>query len=1557
MQRELTVKDCNMAGSSDLTVVAPIIEGFVPALDAVTYKTRVKRVLRTLHSGRKTAHEFDLARMMSDAVERVGRIHSVRITIIEPQNVVLLAVTFDGAWESYVRVIWQKVARLLDLIFCNTEKYVNGWEGSFDEWGAWLRMRRVETSFLYATPGLTVGDVDYLRMQERLQRHRAGAELEANRITVPAAEEIAWQWSVDATHPSHLGLGQALDTTLEAQPAVFRQGLRSLAGLYRLADVYPPGLHDGDVLRHAAIELLPDFVRLLGSAFYDSVRDRVHRRFGEALDWLSTPESPPASRLPPALPDAPALPPLEELQGGVVNGYPSGTQGALLLVAFKSPAALAALLQSWSPTSAQEQASLKPGALVINIALSLEALRLAGLNDDQVAALPAEFAQGMERRAGVLGDLRANHPRRWRLPVRNWQLGINAPDVGEDAAVERVAMSAVHAVLQVRLVDEAKPLSQVDARRRIHVALQGLVQKHADIEPLSLQWMERLVGDDPTTTVEHFGFLDGRSQPKLVKAEGGRFFRNQVHLGEVLIGHPNAADPAPKPVDGALLQELLHNGSFLVIRKLRQDLAQLETVLAKGAADTGLDRDRLLGKMMGRWPEGHAQAGKPLVPLPTGAIDDNDFLYRSDPGGRQCPVHAHIRRANPREVVPLALQSQMASGARPPRLVRRGMSYGPKHDRNQANPALLANSLQQERGLVFMAYNASIGEQFEVVQRWLAGGNSTGGFSGQTDPFLGLPEPGLVRHYRFEDELGAATVRLALDGDTDMLAEPQPLVRLEWGGYFLAPSLPALKRLGDLAAAAALAGAPRYGWSAARGEGWIAKLRGLEQTQGAIAAREGWKSLLEDPGAAVELWTADIWAAVRANHGGLLRTPYGVLVGSRELVEQLLFNASANLTSTEYLPRMRRSFGEIYLGLDDGPRYAAESPVCNAAIMARDLAATRARAKRVVDDWIQTQVNETRHYAQSDEALRRLGGAAPRAQVHWELMIEIRELVDELLAVFCEEWFGLDDKTKDLQRSGQRWTWQGGDPPCYPGHFMAPSRYIFQAQPGPRVKEVGAEHGQAMLAAMQRFLAAKGYNLPLAPVSHAVLTQGPGVADRALAARSIIGALMGMVPTVDANLRRVCNLWLNEGTLWLLRAQQGALAEAQLDAAFVRAMLSRAAPDTLWRTVNKAHVIGADPRHQVAVVPGDTVVAGLNSATQQNLEQGVADVSPAFGGKRPVAPHPVHACPGYGPAMAMMLGFVEALVRSSLPLRAGPGPLTLMLDGREPFVEPLGSKALPEARVITAPLRASALRQWKPAAPLPAAALRKPLAAFGDSWLNWLPIYPELIGALPAVGYEVVLLESDNGRTLADMAAIVPQFASLLADDTVQKPDFKALLVGGGGNDIVQPLANPGASWLFKMLVPNAPTAAKALKKDVVTDFIDRVLFGHYQAILRELRAATAVPILVHGYDYPVPDGRDAKIFGVGPGPWLKPVFDARGLGDLAINREVMRVLIKRLNDMVTRVVKGFPNVHQVKFTGKLATQPPANWATMWDNELHPKKVGYDRLAAVLAAQLKGLGI
>ena len=174
MRRDLTIKSGNLAGTSDFRVVAPIKKGLIPSLDTMTYKTRVKLVLRGLHAGRAGGFEYELAHILSDAVERVGVIHSVGIAVLEPEDKVLLTATFDGAWESYVRVIWQKVSRLLDLVFCNTEDYVLGYENSYEQWGKWLKRSQSEAYFLYATPDLTVDDTRYLRMQERVYRREAG---------------------------------------------------------------------------------------------------------------------------------------------------------------------------------------------------------------------------------------------------------------------------------------------------------------------------------------------------------------------------------------------------------------------------------------------------------------------------------------------------------------------------------------------------------------------------------------------------------------------------------------------------------------------------------------------------------------------------------------------------------------------------------------------------------------------------------------------------------------------------------------------------------------------------------------------------------------------------------------------------------------------------------------------------------------------------------------------------------------------------------------------------------------------------------------------------------------------------------------------------------------------------------------------------------------------------------------------------------------------------------------------------------------------------------------
>jgi Dyp-type peroxidase family len=1567
MRRDLTIKSGNLAGTSDFRVLAPIKKGLVPALDTMTYKTRVKRVLRGLHAGRAGGFEYELARIMSDAVERVGVIHSVGIAVLEPEDKVLLTATFDGAWESYVRVIWQKVSRLLDLVFCNTEDYVLGYENSYEEWGAWLKRSQSEAYFLYATPDLTVDDTRYLRMQDRTYRREAvdAADSRVTRIRIPSAEDIARQSifgkSGDAigTDPTNAGFGEPLKRQYAGRPP-FRQGVKSLVGLYQLADVFPPGTKDGEVLHRAARELLPEFLDMAGDGVYLTGITRALKRFPEPMLWLmQNPYAEPEVRR--GLPlEPPAEPPLKDagnVQGGILSAYPDVHHGCLLLLNFKGPAALATFLSAMPFRSEADE--LQPGQIATNISFTVEGLRVAGLSESEVNKLPDEFVQGMERRAGLLGDLRINHPHRWRLPALNWHLGVDAPDIAEDDPAPRIDLSAVHAIIQIRRRGPHEHAAE--SKAHLMAEMKRLVASDPGVTPLSLQWMKRQrnsAGD----VEEHFGFIDGTSNPQLNKSKAGKRYSNHVNLGEILCGYPNLADKigdyaklADKTdgdVDPAFVQSLLHDGSFLAIRKLRQDVEALDEALIAAqaqAADAGqgLTREDFMAKMMGRWPGSHPKAGQPLaVVLEPPTKDSNDFHFETDKDGKLCPFHAHIRRANPRIRNPEA-------GSRPPRFVRRGMSYGP-HVRREHDGWTSRDSLDQERGLIFMAYNANLGEQYELVQRWLNGANSSGSYSGQGDPLFGAAEAGRRRYFRFDHE--GQTIRMALDGSDRLHEEPRPFVRLEWGAYLFAPSRKALASLQERAAAQGNKRAVI--WSADAGETEIARLRDIETRLGPAEAFTAWKTALEDPDAATNFTTASIWAAIRERHGGVLRTPFGVLAADRRTIEEVLLDPKRNLSVLEYLPRMHQSFGEIYLGLDAGQdgAYERDSAACNDAIMALDQQSTFKQARESTRAALQKLVDEAISYATLD------------GEASWDLTVDVRELVDPLLADFCQEWYGLTQDDNLFSRSGYRWDWQPGQPPTYPGHFQAPSRYFFQPHPGQKVKEIGEAHGRAVRRATLELLRSRGDQIK-APVARAILDAEPGK-DLDFAARTLVGAVIGFVPTVNGNIMRVLNEWLREGTLWSLRARlDGTKAADFLDACnrlgadFIPAMQLRTAPELLWRTATVAHTMG-EGQHQVTVNPGDIVVAGAISAAQQNLQEGHLDLDPAFGGNRRAKDHPTHACPGADPALAVMLGFFSALVESPLPMRAGPAPLTLALDGRLP----------PPDEDFYSKLRATVSPDQAHEVELNAGTSRRaatPLLAIGDSWFfdqwdrEFGVVRANLAKSLLKFGYRDIGSGTSEitsaGRLLSGLAKapFLRDLTNYLADE----PGIKAVLVGAGCNDLVAGL--PGQQLLYKMLKPFGE-GDDPLDQAAVSSFIDGALSGCYDAVIKTLTANSKIPVIIHGYDHPIPDGRGDQVLIDPAGPWLLPFFEARGYDithnsqRLPLASEVMKRLFDRLNAAIKKVAAAYPNrAYYVDLTGTLAkTYGDADkHELLWANELHPNEQGFDLLAAQVAKQLKHLKI
>ena len=68
-----------------------------------------------------------------------------------------------------------------------------------------------------------------------------------------------------------------------------------------------------------------------------------------------------------------------------------------------------------------------------------------------------------------------------------------------------------------------------------------------------------------------------------------------------------------------------------------------------------------------------------------------------------------------------------------------------------------------------------------------------------------------------------------------------------------------------------------------------------------------------------------------------------------------------------------------------------------------------------------------------------------------------------------------------------------------------------------------------------------------------------------------------------------------------------------------------------------------------------------------------------------------------------------------------------------------------------------------------------------------------------------------------------------------------------------------------------------SLDEAAVAGFIDGALFTCYDTVIKTLTANSEIPLLIHGYDHPIPDGRGDMVLIDPSGPWLLPSFKARG--------------------------------------------------------------------------------
>jgi hypothetical protein len=246
------------------------------------------------------------------------------------------------------------------------------------------------------------------------------------------------------------------------------------------------------------------------------------------------------------------------------------------------------------------------------------------------------------------------------------------------------------------------------------------------------------------------------------------------------------------------------------------------------------------------------------------------------------------------------------------------------------------------------------------------------------------------------------------------------------------------------------------------------------------------------------------------------------------------------------------------------------------------------------------------------------------------------------------------------------------------------------------------------------------------------------------------------------------------------------------------------------------------------------------------------------------------------------------------------------------------------------------------------------LVAERDSWFNY-PWTDVLRLLEDEHGYDVESA-AHFGDTVEEMAysgGQLERFSRLLEKQLRRARVPKAILLSAGGNDL--------AGTEFGMLLDHARSAAPGLNEQVVSGIIDRRGRLAYITILSAVTEVCRhwiqqpLPILIHGYDYPVPDGRGfLGGWTLLPGPWLEPGFREKGFLQMRVRKAIMRELVDRFNLMLEGIaaMPEFSHVHYVDLRKTLSTG--ANYKQYWENELHPTVKGFrlvtDRFVGVLAA-------
>lgn len=226
----------------------------------------------------------------------------------------------------------------------------------------------------------------------------------------------------------------------------------------------------------------------------------------------------------------------------------------------------------------------------------------------------------------------------------------------------------------------------------------------------------------------------------------------------------------------------------------------------------------------------------------------------------------------------------------------------------------------------------------------------------------------------------------------------------------------------------------------------------------------------------------------------------------------------------------------------------------------------------------------------------------------------------------------------------------------------------------------------------------------------------------------------------------------------------------------------------------------------------------------------------------------------------------------------------------------------------------------------------------GDSWFSF-PIHKNTIDYLDDMaGRQISLLRLEAGGDTA--LRIIGGKQKIKLAKYLERYRVNALLFSGGGNDVVGVDLLP----LLKQKLPGM-TWRDCINQETTNARFDRLRSAYLDLIHLRNENRPSCRIYVNGYDWAIPSGKGASMWGIKVGPWMKPNLEKKGITDPADQQSIIRELLQRFQTMLQALAQQ-PGFILVSTVGTLA-------ANEWNDEIHPTRKGFEKIAEKFRAALK----